>query len=1563
MAQINGKYMYNLSTGETIGIRKSKVTEEDGLTGKEHTRGIFNSDSEDSNGGWVNFYMLGNNTTSNIQYGSVEDLSFTQIVELFLQGNLTKEELKVGLQAKGVTGFNVNDNAGTTSASFKFGDKNYTLNCASDAAASQVDDNIATDTTGNMSVSGGTRVYENFSGELHPEWANSEHTGHYVTDGILSNPLVGDIQGTVENAGLIRADRDRSSWIESLLYNAIPDYFGLTTMHEMKQEHFKFVNEHPEIFHGTFAEYNGKLTNEFHFDIQLEYELTNFMSPEESYYWDIQDFKDRLYGNSKNSLRGAYSDSVVSSPDTDGNNVVFSDDAIQRIFDRLQTHKSRNGFVQPDRVDEEAKFLKLLNISLDDDKETIKKKISSFCTTLGSTDGKTIHIEDYYAALAKGGVCGATYDEYVSKAREVKNFANNTSKKYKNCYGSLENSFLGDLTAMTTEQAKSLFFNDDAVRALINKVCGTNRPTVNSSSQPADNNTTQGTNRASTVTNSSTQGVSGTNRAAAVTNPISTDGVNRTNSIVGSKNTTGETCTYPDENGISYGDMGTARVPAQTYEPADVEPIAATYIPSADYTQADIDDIKQEQYNILLEQIRNMRNQDLSFSASSVNLYSKVGLDSNNNVIIDDNFKNNLKKFLLECSNQAKNPNAGYSADESQIYRTLNLLGIVDSLYNSDELASIANDSSKLNQVISNLYSAIGVSNGGTIPLEKYYDALARYGVGHCSYTHTIGWSTQDLNETFYTEEKFVEAARIRNFYKNIEEAKSDYPALFGLLMNGEPYDAAYGSWLYDLMVQPEDFGRPTYGTAPWNSLLEGSGMISPPGTYRTDQILDYILNDSNRSLNGSLLGVIELAAGITKHDKNSDIVEKLRNFFAKLDAKGLGENPSSDLGHYLQGSVNGVDLWQYLLGNNAEGVNYFATMNEVFNEKARQEEAYAEWLEKYGAEHEQVDIVEKIPPVNQPENSKATEVEGVFVKIGDASSGYKNVTVYMWDQTTNSYKEEQMNIPASITEDDITSRIVSGFKNGDVSSINFGNNQFFLTNDETRELFCISYYGMNYTTKDGVYELNGSYYIFNLENDKVADIINKQGSIEGKMSQLFKQITINLPFDYEYDSSIKVSEYEQIVFENGIIAACGAKFETQEQANKANEIYNYIQDLITPIYQKWYQRGADGEYIYFGNDPVKWQDFDSDGYATLAYFWQNESDRQACFNEMNAAAQQIIDKYGDLFTSFNFDGEKFVYTLEGADFSNGYTNGAFNVAGAFKDFHPGYCQACTDLPVSYIMPDKTYYTNPPEALPVDEGEGTLLKSKYDGILVSTNGNVYVWDEIKQEYYRYHSENCNLAAEILNGDTRKLAWTSGDNYMNGLLMSLVFKFNRTSVDSIFEKDGIYYMFDSNRLHMFGYNRFLLVEIDTETVQPKKSESNNTTSNAPVFEPEEINDEPGNAIYTNEEYKAEATKQLENLQKKVGTVIKDGDTYYNLYNNKKYNYLWDPFDHKWLTYEAAQLTNGKANDSQNKALLRIQMILAALKQGLSFTANPKIYKDKEGNSYYYDEQLGVFEKQA
>ena len=84
----------------------------------------------------------------------------------------------------------------------------------------------------------------------------------------------------------------------------------------------------------------------------------------------------------------------------------------------------------------------------------------------------------------------------------------------------------------------------------------------------------------------------------------------------------------------------------------------------------------------------------------------------------------------------------------------------------------------------------------------------------------------------------------------------------------------------------------------------------------------------------------------------------------------------------------------------------------------------------------------------------------------------------------------------------------------------------------------------------------------------------------------------------------------------------------------------------------------------------------------------------------------------------------------------------------------------------------------------------------------------------------------------------------------------------------------------------------------------------------------------------EEYQEEADNNTV-LQKKDGNVIKDDNTYHNQFHRKRYNYIYDPFDHKckWITYEPEQISNGRAKDLSNDILMRVEFILAALKKGL------------------------------
>ena len=98
--------------------------------------------------------------------------------------------------------------------------------------------------------------------------------------------------------------------------------------------------------------------------------------------------------------------------------------------------------------------------------------------------------------------------------------------------------------------------------------------------------------------------------------------------------------------------------------------------------------------------------------------------------------------------------------------------------------------------------------------------------------------------------------------------------------------------------------------------------------------------------------------------------------------------------------------------------------------------------------------------------------------------------------------------------------------------------------------------------------------------------------------------------------------------------------------------------------------------------------------------------------------------------------------------------------------------------------------------------------------------------------------------------------------------------------------------------------------------------------------------------------------LDELNKLGVSVIKKNDdgSYSGYYNNAVYNCLWDPIEHKWLTYNPDNLTSAGARD---KALARVAKILAALAMGLKFTADINTCKDSQGNVYKYDEESGTY----
>ena len=1146
---IKGHYLYDLSNGKTIGVKDDNA---DCFHQKPKAITISDGSGQwDDNNRWADFDILGDdyslyNSIKNgeIKYGTVQDLSFSQIVELFLQGNMTKEDLQIGLECKDATNISITDDGQITTAVFTYLGKQYELNCITEAAKSQIDDVTVNDYSNNISVTTGCRVYEEYTGQDRYNWGSSN--GMYFTEG----GIYGGTGYDMYYAFNCFANPQAASEIQDKYFQAISDEFGipLYDFSKLTDEQVAYINAHPSKYHIHIAPYNDPISGTNLIvrsngerealvdDIVVKEQIDalkdtgNWISPEEWYYYNIKSFKYEI--ENLESLKEFKFDyypawEAIYSVELDGNNVKFTDKIIDCIMQKIDVLKNSNDY----QSKEQRKSLAIFGITKNDTRETVIEKIQSFCKSIDpSSDGFTLHIEDYYAVLNATIGKGMTYDQLVADCNE----------------------FLAEVDRRATQQA-ALYAQIDGGNSEVNSSGGTGA-------------------------------------------------------------------------GSSVG--GTTVV----------NPVTSTFVPSDDYTQEELDAIKQEQYNILIDEIKNStvysdyatRYKDLPFYYINcfAYLYTQVGLDANNNVLLDDNFKEQLKEFFLACAEYSvKYPSSIYDTYYNSTFGpTLKLLGIEEGSLKSEDFAKLANDSAGLDQVIANMRSVIGVSDSEPITIEKYYAALAKCGVGHETnpQLYTVERATYS---SFYTEEAFIEAARLQHFLEDYKNSSS------------------YDPYFVSEFTHPYPNGG--------NTLLQGSDMISPPGTLRTDEIIDLILNDPTGPYRNDLLGIIEFAAGISVDDKPSVKTEKLKTLFKSLNYTPLS-NTNDDL---VQGYVNGVDLYRYLLGNNPENIDYFATHNAMLNATGDARQKKEDWLKSH-------------PTV-----------------------------------------------------------------------------------------------------------------------------------------------------DYDYDSSISIEEYSDSYIDK--IKFRQSYFETQADADKAEEIYNFIADLVAPLYNKWYEKLGANNYKYFTEDDSAWYDVDSDYYAKRGLGWKNDSDRENCYKEFAAVAQQIIEKYGDLFSSFTFDGEKFVYTLKNAE--GVFTPTVENTGNMYHPFDKGYFEACCDNPISFL-PVITYATNPPEALPVDEDGGTIVKTDYKGILVSTTGNIYLWDEIEQKYWKLDGSKMGypnlyqVASEILSGNCDKLLChtpnlgldTSIMNYIDLLAFSLINGYNRTSSPNILEKDGVYYTFDESRLRQFGSNSVKLV---------------------------------------------------------------------------------------------------------------------------------------------------------
>ena len=446
MTEIKGSYLYNLKTGQTLGRNKDDVKNSEEKEQYSVNGTKYNSVT----------YRLLNDVTSvvNCDYGTVEDLRLSQIVQLFSQGDMTVDELQIGLKSKKINDINITEKDGITTVTFTYEDKKYTLKCSTDAAQSQIDD-VKDDATDNITIEGGTTTpttpdsralsqeefeakknnsyFYNYNGEQrngvgdigNVSWISSpaENQPDGVYGAALPSKFISIEACELENTPEYKADPPDTaaewSYLADLTVqmcdklgieytNRLDSIHAIFSSNRVTEEQDQYINSHPDEFFGMKIIYNEN--GERGVDLGVYYDLycyskflhnSDYMNTEVVYCSQVDKFSKLLQKNQGTNL--------MTTPECDGNTVTFTDKSIEMIKDMLM--KGR-GFDNEHHAynTNEYKFVQMLGLNKDSSEAEIRQKIEDFCYNIGSTDGKTILVEDYYNALAvaKVGISGGS---------------------------------------------------------------------------------------------------------------------------------------------------------------------------------------------------------------------------------------------------------------------------------------------------------------------------------------------------------------------------------------------------------------------------------------------------------------------------------------------------------------------------------------------------------------------------------------------------------------------------------------------------------------------------------------------------------------------------------------------------------------------------------------------------------------------------------------------------------------------------------------------------------------------------------------------------------------------------------------------------------------------------------------------------------------------------------------------------------------------------------------------------------------------------------------------------
>ena len=575
------------------------------------------------------------------------------------------------------------------------------------------------------------------------------------------------------------------------------------------QEALQAICDYCGISPANLTRLLNNITDEQKEYIKKQLDEGDFYSADEMYYQCVKAFSEQLNEDSNwgpiSSVMTSVVPETVSNPTynvkVNGDSIEFTDKTVKAIMDFLKENASKFGSIDTNRYDylgcADAGYCKMLGLTPDDTEATIWQKINDFCYKNGSTDGKSMLMEDYYNACAENQTVSFTNS----------NYPNTSIATYETCQ----------------------------------KIVNANAETIRSESKEAKSKYTN------------------VDDTTAGAKPSSTNDID----------------TYTAKMGV--GGVGT----------------------DGDEDTA-VKNLKEKFMQELADRIKNSKGYNSvapsSFQSGKIPLYALVNVDDNGNVTLSDDAKTYLKNYLQSLANAEKadierydknieymRANGIYAGSSYSMYgqkEFLELFGLSDVPYGGDyqnhpqmeawieNIESIASDDSKLEQLLTTFMSSIGSTDGKTTSLENYYDTIANNGI----YEHL---TTYGQSKTSYRTDAEI---------KTLAENGADGSYLEGLK---QKYPEIYQEYQYYIQDTYDTYG----------------------GVIRFDM---YINSDGEDHAPAYLWakGPALLAAGVVDGDSYTEQRRKLTELAQKM---GVSDD-----------TINVKDMMNYLLGDNAEGVNYF---------------------------------------------------------------------------------------------------------------------------------------------------------------------------------------------------------------------------------------------------------------------------------------------------------------------------------------------------------------------------------------------------------------------------------------------------------------------------------------------------------------------------------------------------------------------------------------------------------------------------------------------------------------